>query len=515
MSADGDGDGDGDSGPGRREVAHRLFAAEFDDVTVSYRESDEERAPNYVVTPTGARLNRLFAVGVLTEVEPVNDGVVRARIADPTGAFVSYAGQYQPDALAVLERTEPPAFVALTGKGRTFEPDDGDRVYSSVRPESVTTVEADDRDRWVVTAAEATLERVALLAAALDRPERGDDLRAALRDAGVRESLAAGVPLAIERYDTGRPYLEAVRRTAVAALELVAGDREQVEPLSVEPGATGDATLGPLPPTPLDDAATPGPATEPPGASGEATEPESASASESEAEAEPEPDRTTHPDSEPEPDRTAEPEPTTSTAEGAGAETGPTGDELGGFDDGGELGDFDAGGDDGSDSLGAAEFDDDEMYELDEDERREVEAEFGTEFSTGGEVDEPGTADIDVPETVPGEGDDGSETDAAGDAGVGSEPEPEPASGSGSASASASAPASGTDAPEDEPVDLEDAAVEAMADLDDGDGAERERVVAALVDRHGADPDAAADAIQDALMGGRCYEPDEDRLKAR
>jgi len=54
--------------PGNREVAHRLFAAEFNDATYSYSESDEERAPNYVVTPTGARVNRLFAIGVLPEV---------------------------------------------------------------------------------------------------------------------------------------------------------------------------------------------------------------------------------------------------------------------------------------------------------------------------------------------------------------------------------------------------------------------------------------------------------------
>ena len=63
----------------QRETAYRVFAAEFDDTTLSYAESDEERAPNYVVTPTGARVNRLFVVGVLTEVEQVNDDVVRDR----------------------------------------------------------------------------------------------------------------------------------------------------------------------------------------------------------------------------------------------------------------------------------------------------------------------------------------------------------------------------------------------------------------------------------------------------
>ena len=89
-----------DDGPGAREVAHRVFAAEFDDASLSYSESDEERAPNYVVSPTGARVTRLFPAGVLTEVERVNDETRRGRVVDPSGAFVTYAGQYQPEAQA-------------------------------------------------------------------------------------------------------------------------------------------------------------------------------------------------------------------------------------------------------------------------------------------------------------------------------------------------------------------------------------------------------------------------------
>jgi len=52
-----------------------------------------------------------------------------------------------------------------------------------------------------------------------------------------------------------------------------------------------------------------------------------------------------------------------------------------------------------------------------------------------------------------------------------------------------------------------------MEDLDDGDGAPREELVAAVVDRTGAAPDEVEDAIQDALMGGQCYEAGEDTLK--
>jgi len=55
--------------------------------------------------------------------------------------------------------------------------------------------------------------------------------------------------------------------------------------------------------------------------------------------------------------------------------------------------------------------------------------------------------------------------------------------------------------------------MDAMSDLDDGDGAQRDDVLAAVVDRTGADPGDVEDAIQDALMGGRCYEPDDATLK--
>ncbi|MEF8779740.1 MAG: hypothetical protein V5A46_03570, partial [Haloferacaceae archaeon] len=243
------------AGVPQREIAHRLFAAEFDDATLSYSESDEERAPNYVVTPTGLRINRLFAVGVLTEVEAVNEETRRGRIVDPTGAFVTYAGQYQPDERAFLERADPPAFVALSGKARTFEPEDSDRVFTSARPESLNAVDARTRDRWIVSTAESTLERLSTFVAALESDLRGGELRAALAEGGAPPSIAAGIPKAIETYGTSPAYLEATRRMAVEALELVAGDREEVTRPSLAPGEPGDlgadevAEVGPLPAT--------------------------------------------------------------------------------------------------------------------------------------------------------------------------------------------------------------------------------------------------------------------------
>ncbi|WP_254863996.1 RPA family protein [Halovivax gelatinilyticus] len=144
-----------------REVARRVFASEFNDATYTFKESDDERAPNYALLPTGDRANRVFAVGTLTETEDVGDESEywRGRVVDPTGTFFAYAGQYQPEAAAILRDAEPPEYVAVVGKPRTYEPDDGS-ITVSLRPESITIVDEAIRDRWVVETATRTLDRI-------------------------------------------------------------------------------------------------------------------------------------------------------------------------------------------------------------------------------------------------------------------------------------------------------------------------------------------------------------------
>ncbi len=537
-----------DDGPGTREVAYRPFAAEFDDATLSYSESDEERAPNYVVTPTGARINRLFAVGVLTEVERVNDETRRGRIVDPSGAFVTYAGQYQPDAQTFLERAAPPAFVALTGKARTFEPEDSDRVFTSVRPESLNEVDADTRDRWVVAAAESTLDRLAVFRLAQRSSLRGEALRTALESGGASVSLAAGIPRALDHYGTTPAYVEAIRRLAVDALELIAGDRDEVRRPEIAPDEGGVVDVGPLPAT---DVTIDSEATEAAGPADESTvEDASADASgAAEVDASGTPDAevdtpdaevdasdTADVDTEPEATAGIESDPGSETAgemasaDGTDAEpitesapeSSPTveddevasvGDDSGsatGGSGGGELGDFGDEPEDESDDVPDADVaTTDEMYELDDEERAEIESEFGTEFATGSEVDDPGEADIDVPD--PATADEPESGDVTADG-----PDVEAVS----VDSTSVDPTSGnSDAAEpetvavDDDVDLEDAVVEAMTALDDGDGAAEDAVVDEVVDAHGADADAVADAIEDALMSGKCYEPDDGVLK--
>ncbi|MFC7135982.1 RPA family protein [Halobaculum litoreum] len=144
-----------------REVARRVFASEYNDASYTFKESDDERAPLYLLLPTGERANRVFIVGTLTEKEDAGEDSEywRGRIVDPTGTFFTYAGQYQPEAASALRELEPPAYVAVVGKPRTYETDDGN-VNVSVRPESITTVDAATRDRWVAETASRTLDRI-------------------------------------------------------------------------------------------------------------------------------------------------------------------------------------------------------------------------------------------------------------------------------------------------------------------------------------------------------------------
>jgi RPA family protein len=144
-----------------REVAKRLFAREFNDATYTFKESEDELAPNYTLLPTGERINRLFFAGTLTETNDVGSDSEywQGRVVDPTGTFYIYAGQYQPEAASTLRQIETPTYVTVVGKPRSYETDDGE-TNVAVRPESITQVDEPTRDRWVVETADQTIERL-------------------------------------------------------------------------------------------------------------------------------------------------------------------------------------------------------------------------------------------------------------------------------------------------------------------------------------------------------------------
>ena len=44
----------------QREVARRLYAKELQESTLFFKEHDDAYAPQYLLTPTGAKCNRVF-----------------------------------------------------------------------------------------------------------------------------------------------------------------------------------------------------------------------------------------------------------------------------------------------------------------------------------------------------------------------------------------------------------------------------------------------------------------------
>jgi RPA family protein len=220
----------------KREAAWRLFAEEFNASRLEIK-GEGEYTPSYIVTPLGALVNRMFVVGVLTDVENIGSGeepLYRARVVDPTGTFYVSAGQYQPEAAKRLASIKTPAVVAIVGKVRTYSPEDG-VVYVSVRPESIAESDPQTRDIWIVETARRTRDRAAALRDALgvDHPtEEG------LVKLGLLPNQARGVVKAVEFYgevDVGhfvamadeavrsivdeqaRDRLEEMRRKAAAA----------------------------------------------------------------------------------------------------------------------------------------------------------------------------------------------------------------------------------------------------------------------------------------------------------
>ena len=144
-----------------REVARRVYAKELRDSNLATKDESDQYAPQYVLTPTGAKVNRVFIVGTLIEKEDIGKGSEywRGRVSDPTGTFIIYAGQYHPDAAQFLSSCELPVFVSVVGKTSTYTTDDGN-VLTSIRPEYIEEVDEATRDLWILDTAKQTLERI-------------------------------------------------------------------------------------------------------------------------------------------------------------------------------------------------------------------------------------------------------------------------------------------------------------------------------------------------------------------
>ena len=196
----------------KREVAWRVLAGEYNDSTLEIK-GEGDMSPSYLVSPLGAKINRLFIIGVLTDVERLSDSgdLVRAHISDPTGVFTLYSGQYQKDATDVLLNIEVPTFVAVIGKSKTYSPEEG-TLFVSVRPEKVKEVNSSIRDQWIYETCISTKERIEAIIEA-SKMENANVID--LHKLGYNTVLSEGIVAAIKHYEKLdiKKYISIVRES--------------------------------------------------------------------------------------------------------------------------------------------------------------------------------------------------------------------------------------------------------------------------------------------------------------
>lgn len=179
-----------------RETAWRVSAMELNASTLEIR-ATEEKMPSYVVTPLGAKVNRVLISGVLTEIDNIGteeEPMWRGKIVDIGGNFYINVGRYQTDAVAEMTVLKEPCFVAAVGRVRTYTGDNG-RMYVSVRPEHIVEVDEKTRNEWLLETAKSTWGRLNDMKKALSDPSMKVD---GLIRAGVNPAQAEGIVYALE-----------------------------------------------------------------------------------------------------------------------------------------------------------------------------------------------------------------------------------------------------------------------------------------------------------------------------
>jgi uncharacterized protein len=236
-----------------REPAWRVTTRELES-SLEEERGTGERAAGYLLSPFGARMNRVLVTGTLSPAEPIGREETqtfwRARLSDPTGAVAVTAGSFQPRAMAQLRAGQEPRSAIVVGKVHLYRGRDG-VGYVSVRAEGVRTVGENEERAVLADIVRHTLDRLDLVERLQKEPaSRDDDLRAE----GIPSTWIRAARESLRRY----PEVDraAFRRELSAAVRRVGG--ESGPPVSAEPispRVTVTRMPAPRPPAPPPSAA--------------------------------------------------------------------------------------------------------------------------------------------------------------------------------------------------------------------------------------------------------------------
>ncbi|HTT73414.1 MAG TPA: hypothetical protein VMG99_04605 [Thermoplasmata archaeon] len=227
----------------RREAAWRVTARELES-SLEEEKGTGERAASYLLSPFGARMNRVLVAGTLLPAEPIGrdeaQAFWRARLNDPTGAVAITAGSFQPRAMAQLRAATHPRSALVVGKVHLYRDRSG-VGYVSVRAEGLRSVSENEERAALAEIVRQTLDRLDLV----ERIEKGAaPSEAEARSEGIPLGWIAAARESLRRY----PGVDraAFRRELRSAVRRVAGETQPV-PSAGPPSPSVTVTRAPPP----------------------------------------------------------------------------------------------------------------------------------------------------------------------------------------------------------------------------------------------------------------------------
>jgi uncharacterized protein len=217
-----------------REPAWRVTARELES-SLEEEKGEGDRAASYLLSPFGARMNRVLIAGTLSVAEPLgrdeSQPFWRSRFTDSTGAVAVTAGTFQPRAMSQLRSSTAPRPALVVGKVHLYRGRDS-VGYVSVRAESIRFVAENEERAALADIVRQTLDRLDLLERIEKDPATQEE---ALVADGVPRAWVRAARESLRRY----PNVDrlAFRRELRNAVRRVAGDSGPA------------ASRGPPPPT--------------------------------------------------------------------------------------------------------------------------------------------------------------------------------------------------------------------------------------------------------------------------
>jgi hypothetical protein len=230
-----------------REPAWRVTARELES-SLEEEKGEGERPATYLLSPFGARMNRVLLAGNLSPAESIgrdeSQTFWRARLSDPTGAIAVTAGTFQPRAMAQLRAASAPRPAIVVGKAHLFRGRDG-VGYVSVRAEAVRSVAEAEERACLADIVRQTLDRLDLLERVEKEPNVTEE---SLRTEGLPRSWLRAAAESRRRY----PNVDRVafRRELENAVRRVAGESGPSRGTLPTPAAVTVTRAPPPPPAP-------------------------------------------------------------------------------------------------------------------------------------------------------------------------------------------------------------------------------------------------------------------------